>query len=785
MSKLKFVMGVLLLMALVGAFSATLAQTDDIPAAEIVNDEGGAVVVTGEMVYTNPFFTSGVAQPLILLEDQSGFVARDRQFLFPQESQTLGQFTSDFYASPVQYSIALPIEPQGNLNDVDNDADEDTGVQIFAIAYWTNTYGGPFLEQRDMGGGGWSGAYASTLVDPVSAEVEGGKFLIYAPDNEQGFPSGFGDDGLLFTEDDPVVIVPQGYTVVDLDTDPFTFDRSREVVIDTIEPEDAELTDFSALSYTEAFDAMIEKFRSEYAFTDYKELDWNALSDEFRPRFEEAEANEDPAAYAFAMRDFSWMIPDGHVSSSSPDPALEEEFATQTAGGLGMSLVELDDGRVLVNFVLEGGPAQAGGIELGAEITELNGVAISDAIGEVTPYSAPFSTAHNLRLQQLRYAIRFPLETEVDVVYTNPGSDEEVEATLITVAERDSFRFSSFARGQTGFEPPVTFEILPSGYGYVKIWSFFDNEVLTIQLWETFLSLVNQSGVTGVIVDMRQNGGGSGFLADQMAGYFFDEDQITGYTAYYDDETDEFQTDLERPDRMYAAPEELRYAGPVMVLVGPACASACEFFSYAMTINDRATIVGQYPSAGLGGSVEDFLMPEGITVRFTIGRAVDADQEIHLEGIGAVPSIDVPVDEETAFSDSDVVLDYAVRALDEATGVVGPAELIITDLGDISIGDQVESSLTVAERIRYVLTADVDATLTIAVEGVDGDLDTYLRVYDAEENLLAENDDVVLGEQINSTVEGVEVVEGDVLIIEVGTYDDASAGTFVVSVSAE
>jgi hypothetical protein len=178
-------------------------------------------------------------------------------------------------------------------------------------------------------------------------------------------------------------------------------------------------------------------------------------------------------------------------------------------------------------------------------------------------------------------------------------------------------------------------------------------------------------------------------------------------------------------------------------------------------------------------------MPEGITVRFTIGRAVDTDQEIHLEGIGAVPSIDVPVDEVTAFSEGDVVLDYAVRALDEATGVVGPAELIITDLGDISIGDQVESSLTVAERVRYVLTADADATLTIAVEGVDGDLDTYLRVYDGEETLLAENDDVVLGEQINSTIEGVEVVEGDVLIIEVGTYDDASEGTFVVSVSAE
>jgi C-terminal processing protease CtpA/Prc len=82
-----------------------------------------------------------------------------------------------------------------------------------------------------------------------------------------------------------------------------------------------------------------------------------------------------------------------------------------------------------------------------------------------------------------------------------------------------------------------------------------------------------------------------------------------------------------------------------------------------MTLQDRAIIVGHYPTAGLGGSITDFAMPEGIFVRFTIGRAVDADGNIHVEGIGVQPTVRVPVDEAALFGDADVLLDAAVAAL--------------------------------------------------------------------------------------------------------------------------
>lgn len=747
------------------------------PAAVIVNDEGGPVVITGSCTYTNPFFTSGVAQPLVILEDQAGFVDRNRGFLMPPESQVMGQITSDFYTSPFTYSLTLPQVPQGTLRDVDHDGETDTGVMVFTPAYWTNAFGDPFLEERDLHGGGWSTAYAGTRIDPdpnAKGEVIGGKYVVYAPDDQQGFPSGFGPDGLLFTADDPIVGLPQGYTVVDMDTDPFTFDRSREPVIDLIEGEASEVDDFSGLSYTEAFDKMIEKFRKEYAFTEYKGIDWDAKAAEFRPRFEDAERNRDSLAYRRALRDFAWSIPDGHVSG----PFLVEEFSAATAGGLGMAIRELDDGRVIVNFLTPGGPAKAAGIQLRAEILELNGKPVAQAISENVPWSSPFSTEHVRRLQQLRYVTRYPVGTEVTVTYKNPGAAQPSTATLTTVQERESFSFSSFNVGLTGYELPLEYQILDSGYGYVQIYSFFDNELLTVQLWERMIQALNENGVSGLIIDLRQNGGGSGFLADQMAAYFFDESLVVGNTGFYDEDLGEFFFDTERQEVFYPPPEGLRYHGKVAVLVGPNCASACEFFAYDMTIQDRAAIVGQYPTAGLGGSVEDFYMPEGETVRFTIGRAVDAEGNIHIEGKGVAPTVRVPVNEDTLFSEGDPILEAAVVYLDGAT------KIPVIDGGAIAIGDTVTGTLEPNMRVQYTLPVAEGDIISIYLTDETGELDTVLRLYDTDGNLLLENDDAPSGKTVNSAFEELEIPAGfDVLIVEAATFDDAGSGAFTLQVA--
>ena len=637
------------------------------PLAEIVNDEGGPVVITGEVEYTYPFFTTGVAEPIIILEDQAGFVDRDRNFLFPVESQVLGQITSDFYTSPFTYSLTLPLVPKGTWRDVDNDGEQDTGLMIFAVAYWTNIWGDPYLEKRDQGGGGWSSAYASTRVSDDRdnyLEIYGGKYVVYALDDLQGFPMGFGQDGKLFTEDDPIVQLPQGWTVVEIDDEPFTFDRSREPKIDLFEPESMALADFSDMSYTEAFDAMLEKMRTEYAFTEHKNIDWDALAEQFRPRFDNAQRRNNKQDYYFALRDFLWSIPDGHISMDFS--VLSDQAQMEVIGGLGMAIQELEDGRIIVIYILEGGPADGAGIEFGAEILEINRVPIREAINEIIPWSSPFSTEHTKRLEQLRYVIRFPMWTEVYVTYKNPAGSP-ITDMLTAIFEVESLLFDPFFADFTGFELPVEFDVLDSGYGYVQVLDFFDNQLLTIQLWERMIQQLNENQIPGLIIDLRLNGGGSGYLADQMAAYFFDEELVAGNTAFYDDSTGEFYADPGNEDILFPPREELIYRGSIVAIIGPDCASACEFFAYDLTLQNRATIIGQYATSGLGGSIEDFVMPEDIDVRFTIGRAVDNEGNIHIEGKGVVPDIYVPLTEEAVFAfyrdGRDIALEMAIEMI--------------------------------------------------------------------------------------------------------------------------
>lgn len=758
----------LIIMLLLSAVVSVAVAQDSMPAPEAE----GVSVINGELAYTFGFFNTLWRDPYVILYDAAGVIDVDWDFVPAMESQEFGLFTSDVTESPISYEIKLPAVPEGEFRDVDNDDTEDTGVQVFLLGIFNNLWGDPFMDERDD----FYFSYPSARISDDAAtlgRVTGGKVLVWSPDAEQGFPSAFGEDGLAFTEDDPSTTLEAGWTLVDMETEPFTFVRDAVATADLLEPESAEQDDFSDLSYTEAFNAMIDLLAEEYAFTELKEIDWEAKRAQFLPRMEEAEANEDEAAYRRVLRDFAWSIPDGHMFG----PVDFAEFQQATAGGIGIAIRELDGGRIVVNYVTEGSPADEAGIELGTEIIEINGEPALQAVGAVIPWSAPFSTIHVLRLQQLRYVTRAPIGEEIELTYQLPGASDPVTETFTFVDEIESFRFSSFNAGLSGTEYPVEFEILDSGYGYVKIYSFSDDLPLTVELWDRAMQTFIANGVPGVIVDMRQNGGGYTSVGYQMVSYFFDEDYVIEIDGFYDDSIGGTFIFEESPSRFTPPVPELQYDGDVVVLIAPSCSSACEYVSRAMTLNNRAEAVGFYPTNGIGGGWQPFLMPDGVQMPKIISTAYDEDLNLIIESRPVQPTERVPVTEETLFAEGDVLLDRAVELLGEM------ATFETEEITALEIGETVPGQFEEGVRDTYTLEVTQGDSFVVDLKSPPG-VDPVLRVYvEGDPEPVAINDNAAEGTR-SAQIEILDVPADFTFVIEATTVRDAGDGAYLLSIVA-
>ncbi len=157
----------------------------------------GSYLITGTLDFTNSFISMIFEEHAVALVDMHGFVIRDKEWEIPVESQTLGFMSMDEDILHAEYTLQLPVRPMGQFADVDNDGKKDQGVQIFAIAYWPNIYGGPYSEGDDRSRG-WVTDFGSVTTDPErDDEINGGILVVWAPDEKQSFPIGFGDDEKL------------------------------------------------------------------------------------------------------------------------------------------------------------------------------------------------------------------------------------------------------------------------------------------------------------------------------------------------------------------------------------------------------------------------------------------------------------------------------------------------------------------------------------------------------------------------------------------------------------
>lgn len=185
-------------------------------------------------------------------------------------------------------------------------------------------------------------------------------------------------------------------------------------------------------------------------------------------------------------------------------------------------------------------------------------------------------------------------------------------------------------------------ELREGNIGYLKVIGFLPSELAADAISTTMSSLADADAL---VIDLRENGGGSPDGVAFMTSYLFGETRVHLNDLYSRrlDHTESFFTSPDAPGRRFG-PDK-----PVYVLTSARTFSAAEEFAYNLQAQQRATIVGEVTGGG-AHPIEPILIADHWTLLLPTSRAINPITKTNWEGVGVQPDIAVPAD----------------RALDEA-----------------------------------------------------------------------------------------------------------------------
>lgn len=446
--------------------------------------------------------------------------------------------------------------------------------------------------------------------------------------------------------------------------------------------------DFSGEDRVAAFTALHERVATDYAFTDWKGLDLDALYDRTLPLVQAAAKANDAQAYLLALRSYAAAFEDGHVrvaEATDGQPLTTALAREQTGGSIGVSLLRLDDGRVVVAAVAPRSPARQAGVKAGDVVTAWNGQPIDAAVQAVnvaTIVDAPaIATSEYREREQVRLLSRVPIGTTVDV--TIEGRKRPLSLTAVdddgAGLHRVDVAHPLTPEQEKSFLPQV--RTLDGGIGYIQLGWLADLSNLAEYpqaIADAMSEAVEQFiDAPGIVIDLRANHGGTDQLAADICGHFVDEQQFYERTQFFNATDGTWVTltvDMitgKAIDATYVNPQSVRYAGPVAVLVNGRTVSSGEGVAQCISALPQGVAVGIGGTrASYGIANGEIPMPDGLVFHYPNGRSVDAHGVVQLDsraGVGGVqPERRVPVTMNTALAlgrGEDVELESALRAL--------------------------------------------------------------------------------------------------------------------------
>lgn len=184
---------------------------------------------------------------------------------------------------------------------------------------------------------------------------------------------------------------------------------------------------------------------------------------------------------------------------------------------------------------------------------------------------------------------------------------------------RDSYLGDNYKMGGI-----LDYTVLEDNIGYIVIESF-ESTVSDSKLDAVlhYLCLCN-----GLIIDIRDNGGGRVSSAETLAARFTNEKILVGYTCYKDGPGHNDFSEL-IPTYISPAKNNLRWQKPVALIVNRGSFSAANDFAVMMKEMPKVRLFGDRTGGG-GGMPISSELPNGWSVRFSSAPSFDARGE-HVE----------------------------------------------------------------------------------------------------------------------------------------------------------
>ncbi|EHA1127252.1 carboxy terminal-processing peptidase [Vibrio navarrensis] len=414
--------------------------------------------------------------------------------------------------------------------------------------------------------------------------------------------------------------------------------------------------------------------------------EWPEIKDVLEKRYNNAmkritqTRNED--VFQLYMNAFAREV-DPHTSYLSPRNA--EQFQSEmnlSLEGIGAVLQMTDDYTVIRSLVAGGPASKSKQLGEGDRIIGVgqDGEEIVDIIG--------------WRLDDVVQLIKGPKGTKVNLQVLPDGND--AKSYVVTIV-RDKIRLEDRA------VKAKTIEKDGKKIGVLEVPSFY---VGLSKDTDKLLTDLKSQGVDGIIVDLRNNGGGALTEATALTGLFIEKGPVVQVRDSYGRVKVNADTD-----------GEISYAGPMTVLVNRYSASASEIFAAALQDYGRAIILGEN-SFGKGtvqqhrslNHIYDLFDKELGYVQYTIQKFYRIDGG-STQNKGVVPDIAYPtaVDpEETGESVEDNALPWDSIEKADYTVLQRNAELVnaLKLKHDARIANQLEFKFIAEDIAKYKAEKD-------------------------------------------------------------------------------